>query len=407
MTARVPSRHAASRFMRRNVPFPLVLALRYLKSTRRDAFVSFLSAVAGGGLALGVAALILSLAALSGFQRVLLSQLLARSAQIDVELPPRTDAAAARTRALAVAGVEGAQILVRGQGWILGPGRRVQPVDLVGFEGQLPRSFAGSAGRPEGLYVGSDLASSWGLEAGDRLEVVSPRPTLTPFGPQPRLRTLPLAGTFESSRARDERERAALPLAVAESLLGGAALHLEIDAGGFGRTAPVARALREALPRGSRVRTWRDLNRPLVFVLHLEKGLMFVAVFLIVVVAALALVADLALIIADKQAEIGILGTMGATPDALARTFVLLGGGLGTAAVALGTIVGVGGARLLDHYRLLKVPSGVYFLDYVPFLVRPGDLVAVVGASLVLALASSWYAAKRAAALDPVEALRR
>jgi lipoprotein-releasing system permease protein len=169
----------------------------------------------------------------------------------------------------------------------------------------------------------------------------------------------------------------------------------------------VADRLPAVLPEGSEVRTWKDLNRPLLFALRLEKLVMFVAVSLIVGVAALALVADLALVISSKRPEIGMLGTMGATPATLRQTFVILGGLVAGAGVLLGTVLGVGGAWVLDHYRLLPVPGQVYFLDYVPFLVEPEDLVLVLLLTLILALASSFYAAQRAATLDPVEAMRR
>ncbi|HKV12701.1 MAG TPA: FtsX-like permease family protein [Thermoanaerobaculia bacterium] len=396
-----------SKLLLRPWPFPAILALRYLRSTRRDAFASFLSIVAAGGLALGVMALILSLAVISGFQSALRSELLGRTPQIEVELPPGADAEAARNAVLKTPGVVSTQILVRGGGWLVDEGK-VQPVELVGFEGQVPPSFPGAAGRPEGLYVTSALATRWGLRPGDTLEVVSPRPTLMPFGgPQPRVRSVPLAGTYEVGKTQEDRERAALPRKIAESLLGSTHRRLEVTAGDLDAAVDVAERLPEALPEGSVVRTWRELNRPLLFALRLEKLVMFVAVSLIVLVAALALVADLALIISSKRPEIGMLGTMGATPAALRQAFVLLGGLVAGLGILVGTILGVGGAWVMDHYRLLRVPGRVYFLDYVPFLVQPEDLIVVLLLTFGLALVSSFYAAQRAAALDPVEALRR
>ncbi|HEX7182685.1 MAG TPA: FtsX-like permease family protein [Thermoanaerobaculia bacterium] len=391
----------------RSWPFPVVLALRYLRSTRRDAFASFLSAVAAGGLALGVMALILSLAVISGFQEALRGELLGRTPQIEVELPPDTNeeaAVAARQAVLKVPGVAAAQVQVRGAGWVVDEGK-VQTVELVGFEGSVPRSFPGAAGRPEGLYIPVTLATRWGLSPGQDVEVVSPRPTLTPFGPQPRMRTLPLAGTYESGRTQEERERVALPRSVAETLLGGTDRRLEVAAADLDEAVEVAEDLPAVLPEGSVVRTWKDLNRPLLFALRLEKAVMFVAVSLIVLVASLALVADLALIISNKRAEIGILGTIGATPAALRRAFLLLGGMVAGFGMLLGTVLGVGGALAIDRYKLLPVPGRVYFLDYVPFLVKPWDLILVLALTLSLALASSLYAARRAAMLDPVEAM--
>src|SRR4051812_950979 len=145
-----------SSLLLRRLPFPAVIALRYLRSTRRDAFASFLSAVAAGGLALGVAALILSLAGISGFQSALRGELLGRTPQIEVELPPGADAEGARDAVRRVAGVTSAQIQVRGGGWLVDQGK-VQPVEMVGFDGRVPRSFPGAAGLPEGLYVPKSL----------------------------------------------------------------------------------------------------------------------------------------------------------------------------------------------------------------------------------------------------------
>jgi lipoprotein-releasing system permease protein len=396
-----------SRLLLRPWPFPVLLALRYLRSTRRDAFASFLSAVAAGGLTLGVAALILSLAVISGFQDALRGELLGRTPQIEVDLPtglPAEGAAAAREAVLKVPGVRAAQVQVRGGGWVVDAGK-VQAVDLVGFEGQVPQSFPGAAGKGEGLYVPATLAARWGIAPGKAVEIVSPRPTLTPFGPQPRVRSVPLAGTYESGRTQEERERVALPRDVAETLLGGASRRLEVVAADLDAAVDVAGRLAPVLPKGSSVRTWKELNRPLLFALRLEKAVMFVAVSLIILVAALALIADLSLIISSKRTEIGILGTMGATPAALRRAFLLLGGLVAGLGMLAGTILGVGGAFVLDRYKLLPVPGRVYFLDYVPFVVKPGDLALVLLLTTGLALASALYAARRAASLDPVEAM--
>ncbi|HWM94965.1 MAG TPA: FtsX-like permease family protein [Thermoanaerobaculia bacterium] len=398
-----------STLLLRNLSFPWVLALRYLRSARRDAFATFLSLVAAIALALGVFALIIVLAVISGFQEALRGELLGRTPQIEVELPAGLEAeaaAAAREAVRRVPGVTLAQLQVRGGGWLVAEGK-VQAVELIGFEQEVPHSFPGAAGKREGLYVPSSLAARWAIEPRQSVEVVSPRPTLTPFGPQPRVRSVEVAGTYQSGRTQEERERIALPRQVAETLLGGSDRRIEAAASDVDAAVEVASRLSAVLPKGSVVRTWKDLNRPLLFALRLEKALMFVAVSLVVLVAALALVADLALIISNKQAEIGILGTMGATPAVLRRAFVILGGLVAGSGMLIGTILGVGGAWLADRYKLLSVPGQVYFLDYVPFLVKPLDLALVLLLTFLLALASAFYAAQRASSLDPVEAMQR
>jgi lipoprotein-releasing system permease protein len=393
----------------RSWPFPLLLALRYVRSTRRDAFASFLSAVAAGGIGLGVIALVLSLAVISGFQEALRGEILGRSPQIQIELPPGTtpDAAnAARNRVRSVPGVVGARVMIQGNGWLVSGGK-VVPVDLVGFEGKVPAWFPGAAGAPEGVYVPGSIANRWGLVSGRRVEIVTPQPTLTPLGPQPRSRSLVMAGTYSSGRTLHDRDRVALPLAPAEGLLGAGSLELEVVTASLDSALQVAKRLAPMVPPRSEIRTWSDLNRPLLFALLLEKVMMFIAVSLIIVVAALALVADLALIISSKRPEIGILATMGATPRTLSNAFVLLGGLVAASGAIVGGVIGVGSAWVLDRYHLVPVPGKVYFLDYVPFLVKPRDLAFVIVLTLSLALASSLYAARRAAALDPIEAMRR
>ena len=180
-----------SRLLLRKLPFPALIALRYLRSTRRDAFASFLSIVAAGGLALGVAAMVLSLAVISGFQSALRSELLGRTPQIEVELPPgrRRRGGPAGGAAGLRGGVGADPGARRAAGW--SSAARCSRSSWWGSTGRVPRTFPGAAGQPEGLYVPATLAARWGLKAGASLEVVSPRPTLTPLGPQPRVRSLP------------------------------------------------------------------------------------------------------------------------------------------------------------------------------------------------------------------------
>ena len=190
-------------------------------------------------------------------------------------------------------------------------------------------------------------------------------------------------------------------------LFGAGQQRLRVDTDDIEAALGVAEDLRQSLPAGAEVRTWQDLNRALLFLLRLEKSLMFVAVFLIVVVAAMAVISDLMLILTHKQAEMGMLGAMGARPDSLRAIFLWLGVLLVGVGSMLGTALGVGGAWVLDRYQLLSLPGDVYFLDHVPFLVRPLEVGVILTATVVLTLGCSWLAASRAGRLHPVEALNR
>lgn len=387
------------------LPFPLFVAQRYLRSTRRSAFVTFLSLTAAGGIALGVAALILSSAALTGFQSVLRNEVLARTPHLEVTLPAGTQSEEAVAQISSVEGVLSVRSSIRGRGWLLSAGR-ARPVEVIGFEDSLPDQFPAAMSRYPGLYVSDRLATGWGLEPEEVVEVVSARPTLTPLGPQPRVRRLELTGSFAAGRTEQE-ERIALPLSDARHLFGVSEQRLLVMGADLDEATDVAGRLRQVLPAGALVQTWRDLNKALLFLLRLEKTLMFVAVFLIVVVAAMAVISDLMLILTHKQAEMGMLGAMGARPETLRRIFLWLGSLLVGVGALLGAALGIGGAWLLDRYRLLSLPGDVYFLDHVPFLVRPQEVGVILLATVALTLACSWIAASRAGALQPVEALNR
>jgi lipoprotein-releasing system permease protein len=383
-------------------PVPLLLALRYLRSTRKDAFTSFLSWVAAVGMALGVAVLILALAMLSGFQGLLKGQILARTAEIEIT-PAAGSELAVAARLEREPGVIGARRVLSGRGWLLFEGQ-AESVEVVGVSGDVPRSFPGAAGQPAGYYLGDRLAAQLGLGPGTRAELVSPRPTLTPLGPQPRLRGFALTGVFEAATT-DGPERVLVPLETARALFPGEQERLEVDAGGLEPALALAPQLRALFPDAT-VRTWQDLNRPLLFALALEKRLTFVAVALIVLVAGLALVAALSLLIASKRRELGVLGTLGLPPAGLARIFLALGGLIAGGGAAVGALVGAGVAWVLDRGQFLSVPGDVFFVSHVPFELAAGDLAFVVGSALVVAGVAAFYAARRVSSLTPIEALR-
>lgn len=385
------------------LPLPLLLALRYLRSARKEAFVTFLSVLSTLGIALGVTVLILVLAGLSGLQTFLRRDVMARTPHLLVEAAD-DDAEDLPERIAAVPGVLEVRRLLRGRGWLLSDDRPLA-VEVVGFEGELPRSFPEASGREPGLYLDRTTARRWGLEPGDVVEVVSPRPTLTPLGPQPRVHALRIEGTFAAGRTEQNDHRIALPLETARRLFGARQTRYEVTAAGFEEALEVAKRIEPILGERSKIKTWKDLNKGLFFALRLERMLMFISVFLIVPVAAGALVTVMGILISSKRGEIGMLQAMGASPRSLRRGFLALGLLLSTSGLVLGLVAGIGGAWVLDRYELVR-PGEAYFIDHVPFLVEAGDLAAVVGATLLLTVFSAVYAAHRAASHRAVEALR-
>ena len=387
---------------------PLVLALRYARSSRREASVRFLSAVTAGGLALGVGALILAVAALSGFQTTLLTEVMARSPKLQVELGRGVDPEAVRRAIDAQPEVEAAQSILAGNGWLVHEGR-IQACQFFGVEERVPKWFPGAAGVAiKGVIVPDVLAFGFGLQSDSSVRVVSPRPTFTPFARQiPRSRSFAVQSVFSAGRSEEYESRVVLPLEAARGLLWESDLRYDVDLP-LSAVPAVADRLRAQLPAGATVVTFHDLNRALFFALRLEKALMFVGVFLIVLVASQALVSSLALLIASKRRELGMLGTLGLTPAELRRTFLLLGALLAGAGIFVGGGIGCLLAWVLDRYELIALPEQVYIVDFVPFRLRPwADLLPIFAATVLLTLVSARTAGGGASKLSPAEAMRR
>ena len=387
---------------------PLVLALRYARSSRREASVRFLSAVTAGGLALGVGALILAVAALSGFQTTLLTEVMARSPKLQVELGRGVDPEAVRRAIDAQPEVEAAQSILAGNGWLVHEGR-LQACQFFGVEERVPKWFPGAAGVAiKGVIVPDVLAFGFGLQSDSTVRVVSPRPTFTPFARQiPRSRSFAVQSVFSAGRSEEYESRVVLPLEAARGLLWESDFRYDVDLP-LSAVPAVADRLRAQLPAGATVVTFHDLNRALFFALRLEKALMFVGVFLIVLVASQALVSSLALLIASKRRELGMLGTLGLTPAELRRTFLLLGGLLAGAGILVGGGIGCLVAWVLDRYELIALPEQVYIVDFVPFRLRPwADLLPIFAATVLLTLISARTAGGGASKLSPAEAMRR
>jgi lipoprotein-releasing system permease protein len=390
-----------------------------------------------------VAALILALAALSGFQERLLGAVRSSTPALQVELLPEHKAEEVRAAIHRALPDQTMQLLWVGRGWV-GGGGRYEVTELIGYESSLPGwlgtalpatvfetrgSAAGSttselATSGGGVWLSERLSRRLSLVPGEPVEVVSPRPHLGPRGQQPRARWLEVAGWLESPEVEEAwNERLALPLNVASTLLGQGDrrfdLVVEAAPPAPGRPTSIGDAalgqmardleteLRASGLENARVFDWRDRNRPLLFVLRLEKAVVFLAVALIVVVASFALLSTLHLLLANKSREVGVLGALGASPASLRRIFRLLGLLLAGTGGVIGGVLGTSLAWILDRFELLRLPGQVYILDHVPFAVRWRDAALVIASALLMTFLASLLGARKAAALSVVEALRR
>ncbi len=386
--------------------FETSVALRYLAASRKRAHVALIATISIVGLAVGVAALIVSLALLSGFQDRILRQMMERTAHLTVS-PARgallPDAEAARGALEAVPGVSRVGAAIEGRGWASDvDGSATQPVrfrDGAGTE-------RGSDGLPAAVIT-RPLAARLHLAAGDLMRVTSSRTRLSPMGPIPVSVVLEVADV-RGAGALEKSAEVEVSLETARLLTGVAtgAFAYEARLEDPTRAEAAAAAVRSSLPPGYRVETWRDRNAPLAFALRLEKAVIFVTVGLVIVVAALNIVSSIALTVVEKKRDLGVLTSMGAAPGALLRIYLTLGAVIGVLGTAAGVAVGIGVSLAADRFRLVALPSDVYMLSHVPFAIHPGEVAACSAFAIATALAAAVLPARAAARLAPGEAIR-
>lgn len=404
------------------MPFELQIALRYLLAKRRQVFISVISLVSTLGVTVGVMALVVALALMTGLQQELRDRILGSAAHVYVWKPAGIDdyrAEAARLRAMD--GVVGAAPAVLAKALVTGrdrsfitvkgidPALEATVTDLgrAMVSGSLDRLAPDSADDFPGIAIGRDLASRLGVADGDLVTVVSPEGSLTPMGVMPRQRRFRVAGTFSLGLFEFDTTYGFVALDAGLRLAGVDRVdHLELRVGDIYRAPEVAdRIMRES--GGDYVtQDWADMNQSLYSALLLEKIAMGIGIGLIVMVAALNIVASLILLVMEKTRDIAILKTMGAPARSITLIFLLQGTIIGV----LGTLVGAGAGTLVawvfDRYRLITIPSDVYQVSYLPFKLLPFDLTVVVVSAVVVCVAATIYPSRQAARLDPAEALR-
>jgi lipoprotein-releasing system permease protein len=298
-----------------------------------------------------------------------------------------------------VPGVRSIVRAVEGRGWLADRHAR----------GALPVRFRASGDEvPAGVArITTALAGQLGLGPGARARVVSGRTQMSPLGPVPTIVEVQVERLLRDSAGSPTPE-VRLSMADARTLAGtdtGVSAY-EVRLESADAAGAAARALSTELGAGYLVRSWNDLNVGLGFALRMEKVLIFVTVFLVVLVAALNVVSDLALLVVEKRRDLGVLATLGADGASLSRIYWWLGGAIGGLGTLLGALAGAALSWALDRYGLISLPSDVYLLSHLPFAVHPRDLFLAIAFSLLASAAAAIIPARAASRIGPVEALR-
>jgi lipoprotein-releasing system permease protein len=406
-----------------------MVGTRYLRSTHRRGFVSFVAFMSTAGLMLGVAVLIVVLSVMNGFERELRSRILSVTSHatlIGLE-GTLSDWQGIRSLALKSPGVQHAVPYVEAQAMIA-DGSRVLGSAVRGIDPELEREATGLAQhlrdtRIEDLKAGSwsiilgtTLASELGVARGDELVVIVPEGSATPEGVVPRMRRVTVIGTFESGMYEFDRGLALMHINDAARLyrLGDAVTGIRLAIDDPGRAPEVVRELALALGGGYYVSDWTRNHANFFQSIELTKGMMFIILLIIVGVAAFNIVSTLVMIVKEKQGDIALLRTLGATPADILRTFAVQGVLIGLAGTIAGAALGILLAENVESivrgieglFGVQFMDAKVYFMTDLPAYVEWADVARVCGVAFVLCALATLYPAWRASRTQPAEALR-
>ena len=407
------------------LPFELHLALRYLRFHRGSAFLSVITLISVAGVTVGTAALVIALALMTGFQEDLRERILRGSAHLTVmngtgstfgldddllrrigDVPGVGDVGAVLYSPAMLTNEDlGSPAYAQVHG--VDPTAHIRVVDL-GEGGGFEALEGDTASGREGIILGRELAASLGALEGDAIRVLVPRMTLTPFAPIPRSRVFEVVGFFHTGSFLQDSQRAYVRIDSAQTLLGaaGRASWVDVRLEDESRLAEMKRALTSGLGVPWLILDMIEQNSELLKALNTEKLILFLAIGLIVVVAALNIVSTLILMVTDKIKEIGTLTALGARPASIATVFMLQGLVIGFVGSATGVTVGSVASTWLDRYRMIPLNPDVYYLTHVPFETSLGDVAFVAILTLAVSFVATLYPAWKATTLDPVEAIR-
>jgi len=406
-----------------------MVAWRYLRSRRKETMISVISIISFIGIMLGVATLIIVMAAMNGF----LAELLARPLGINGHLIVQPiesgldDYEEIAARFNQIAGVRYAipltegQVLASGQagagtGALVRGVREKDIVKLAQVSGNVRQGTLEGFDASKGAAIGKRMADKLGLSVGDGIQLIAPEGDVTPFGVTPRQKTYPVVAIFEVGMSQYDSSIIYLPLSEAQFYFNseGTVQSIEVSVDDPDAVDQVRPAVEDAAMRPVLLTDWRQRNQTFFSALQVQRNVMFMILMLIVLVAALNIISGLFMLVKEKGSDIAILRTMGATSGAVMRIFFMTGVAIGVAGTIAGVVLGVIVCMNVELIRqFFSWLSGttlfnpeLYFLSQLPARMDIAETVSVVLIALVLSSLATLLPAWRAARLDPVDALR-
>lgn len=409
--------------------FETLIALRYVRAKRQESFISFISLVSVIGIALGVAALIIVLSVMNGFQKEIRTKMLGVASHLEAsgvngqlaDWGSVQKALAGDPRVVATAPFVNAQGLLSSAGSVRGALiRGIDPAQEPGVVDVGEHMVVGKLTdlKPGGfgIVMGVEMARALGVGVGDKVNLITPEGQFTPAGMLPRLKTFTVAGLFKVGMFEYDSGFAMIDLSDAQRLfrLGGNVSGVRVKLTELMQAPQVKHDLYARVPDNVVLTDWTDMNASYFRAVQIEKRMMTIILTLIVAVAAFNLVSTLVMVVTDKRADIAILRTLGASPGSIMRIFMLQGALSGV----IGTVSGVAGGVLiaLNLDRIVPVieamlgtkllSSDVYMIDHLPSDVQFADVSTIAIIALLLAFFATLYPSWRAARMQPAEALR-
>ncbi|MEA2113919.1 MAG: lipoprotein-releasing ABC transporter permease subunit [Thermodesulfobacteriota bacterium] len=402
--------------------FERFVSFRYLRAKRKQKFISLISVISVLGVAVGVMALIVVLSVYTGFTEGLRDQIIGINAHIlvqefggEIDNPDQL-----QKEVLSIDGVVAATPFIYGQA-LISSGKSSTGIVLRGIEPQSAgkviklesqmlngslMDLAADHGLPA-IILGKDLAAQLRVTAGWKIRLISPNGPLTPMGVLPKVRTCLVTGIFETGMYEYDSTMGFINLTTARNLAGmDRGVHgLEVRVTDVDKANITAAAIKEQLGNIYSVRDWMQINQNLFAALKLEKIGIFIALDLIILVAALNIISALVMVVMEKTRDIAILKSMGATTGSIMRIFFYQGAVIGLSGTVLGVVSGLGLCALLKRYKIIELPSNVYPMSTMPIKVVPMDVTVIAVSAILITLAATLYPSWKASKIRPAEAL--